>query len=444
MMFVAPEPESVGVDASKLRFVFERARQEVATGRVQSCQVAVCRGGRCAGMATFGRCSADTTAGEVEATDRTLSPIFSCTKVIVAIAMWQLLDEGKIRLDDAVEKLIPGFGEHGKHEVTILHLLTFTCGFPNPPGDLSDTALMGSSAARTAAFATWPLATPPGESWAYHGTSAHWVMVEILERCDGEDFRTALERRVLHPILGEVNNRGCLLGASPPEQARHHIADVVVRQDADRYDKGMLSWNSRQRRALGVPGGGGLATAADLALLLQPLLHNGVIPHSGKQLLSPSILALATATQHTDARHIRQLTDEPALFLPVRRGLVVEIAGDDELAVPPSLTVSSRFMTDKVELANFAGQRIGAKVMRQAGFGFKNSGRAFGHDGVGGKFCWADPSNGLSMAFVTDTFTAGGACLLRSQELSDLACACLVQLPPPTAPQPSKPSGARL
>ena len=78
------------------------------------------------------------------------------------------------------------------------------------------------------------------------------------------------------------------------------------------------------------------------------------------------------------------------------------------------------------------GESIPAKIMRQAGFGLNNSAEAFGHDGVGGKFVWADPSTGISFAFVTNTFSKGGACLIRSMELSTLANASLLPGPQPS------------
>lgn len=133
--------------------------QEVETGAVDACQVAVARNGRLAGMATFGR-----TPGGAAATDTTLFSIFSCTKLTVAIAMWQLLEEGRVQLTDTVAQHVPGFGANGKDGVTILQLLTFTCGFPSPP--TPDDA-MATSAERRAAFAEWELDWAPGSQWAY-------------------------------------------------------------------------------------------------------------------------------------------------------------------------------------------------------------------------------------------------------------------------------------
>ena len=112
-----------------------------------------------------------------------------------------------------------------------------------------------------------------------------------------------------------------------------------------------------------MPGGGGWCTAADLALLLQPLLQGGRT-HDGGSLVSAETIALAT-TQKTDERHTRALTEDPLITLQVRRGLVVELAGDDELAVPGSGMDGATFHTDKVELATMAGETIPAKVMRR-------------------------------------------------------------------------------
>ena len=161
---IARRPEEVGVDSKLLDRVFQRARQEVDSGAVDAVQVAVCRAGKLAGMATFGTCP----DGQ-KATDNTLFSIFSCTKLTMAIAMWQLLDSGKLKLTDKVADILPSFGTHGKQDVTVLHLLTFTCGFPNPPTDISNPITFGTPEQRRAAFAEWKLDFLPGSAWAYHG-----------------------------------------------------------------------------------------------------------------------------------------------------------------------------------------------------------------------------------------------------------------------------------
>ena len=56
--FIADSPESVGIDSAKLAALFERAEKEVREGLLPSAQIAVARGGKIAGMRTFGRVTA--------------------------------------------------------------------------------------------------------------------------------------------------------------------------------------------------------------------------------------------------------------------------------------------------------------------------------------------------------------------------------------------------
>ena len=153
-----------------------RVEREVTEGRVEGCQVAIARTGRLAGRASFG------SGGGKPVTDDTLFCCFSCTKATGAVAAWQLMEEGKLSLDQKVIDFIPDFGTHGKDVVTIRQLVTFTAGFPNPgDGPLFGPAF-GSSAGRRAEFRKWELAWEPGSKWEYHALSAHWVLMEIVER----------------------------------------------------------------------------------------------------------------------------------------------------------------------------------------------------------------------------------------------------------------------
>jgi CubicO group peptidase (beta-lactamase class C family) len=157
---IAGSPEECGIDSAKLQAVFDRAELEVTEGRLEACQVAVARHGRLAGIATFGALPDGSPA-----TDDTLFCCFSSTKATMAVAMWQLLEAGLWELSDPVCKFIPEFGTLGKERVLMRHLVTFTGGFPNPPSDLISPEKMGSSAARSAEFATWPLEWEPGSKW---------------------------------------------------------------------------------------------------------------------------------------------------------------------------------------------------------------------------------------------------------------------------------------
>ncbi len=92
------------INRTALDALFERAHREIDEGIVPSCQLAVAEGGEVVEVLTLG----DAVAG-----DDTRYVIFSCTKAIVAAAIWQLLAEGAIRLEDRVVDHIPEFGTNG-------------------------------------------------------------------------------------------------------------------------------------------------------------------------------------------------------------------------------------------------------------------------------------------------------------------------------------------
>ena len=127
-------------------------------------------------------------------------------------------------------------------------------------------------------------------------------------------------------------------------------------------DEALLRFNEEETRALGVPGGGGVANAATVALFYQCLLHNP------EELWDPAILADATGT-------IRVGIADPATGVAANRGLGVVIAGDDGMA----------------------GRR---------GMGKTVSARCFGHQGVGGQIAWVDPESGISFCMLTNGLDA--------------------------------------
>ena len=62
-------------------------------------------------------------------------------------------------------------------------------------------------------MAGWRLNWEPGTAYEYHPDSAHWVLVEIIDRVSGGDYRELLQERVTRPA-----------GIDRP-RARHHDAD---------------------------------------------------------------------------------------------------------------------------------------------------------------------------------------------------------------------------
>ncbi len=335
-----------------------RARQDVERGLVPSCQIAVGYQGRIVLSETFG----------APADSRYV--IFSATKPIVASVVWMLLTEGRLELDRPIAADIPEFGTHGKDVVTLEQVLLHTGGFPHAP---MAPGLWNDRAGRVRRFSDWKLNWPPGTQFEYHPASGHWVLAELIERATGSDYRMVVRDRVLAPL----GLKAFVLGADPADcsdvqtlVACGQPPDPVALQQLlgirelpagmiGGDDPTLLEFNSDDGRRAGVPGGGAISSASDVALFYQALLHN----QGG--LWEQQMLTDVTATP-------RNFFTDPMTGDPASRSRGLVIKGDDG-----------------------AGER-------RHDFGPSTSPQTFGHSGAGGQVAWADPQTGLSFCHLTN------------------------------------------
>jgi len=343
------------LDLSAVDALLSRARRDVDDGLLPACQVALALEGEVVVQEAFG-----------DADLSTRFTIFSATKPFVASLVWQLLGEGAVTPDLPVHELIPGFGSHGKDAVTLDHLLQHTSGFPRAP---LGAPRWETHEGRRAAFADWRLNWEVGSKYEYHPTSAHWVLAELVHAITGLDHIEALRTRVLEPL----GLRDFRLGPAVDEQ--DGIADLVLVGEpatpdelesalgvreidvGEVTDEALLQLNEPTARAVGLPGGGGVSTAADVASFYQALLHDP------KGLWDPAVLTDVTSV-------VRNTFPDPLLGHPANRTRGLIVAGDD-----------------------------GRSNLR--GLGRTVSPRAFGHNGAAGQVAWADPASGLSFCYLT-------------------------------------------
>ena len=345
-----------GFSVDKVEQLLTRASKEVDDGLLPAAQIALAKDNKVILSASFG-----------DAQDNSLTCIFSATKAITSSAAWLLIQEGKLNEEELVVDIIPEFAANGKEHVTVGQLFTHTAGFPSAPFAPLD---WDDKEARMSRFSRWRLNWPAGSKFEYHASSSMWVIAEIVERRSGMGYREFVRTRVIDALgLEDI-----YVGLPEPENARalpcSYVGDALTSDDYAKMgmqvppetevtEAAILAFNRPEIRAVGVPGGGGFATASALALLYQALLHGG---NDKATLWSQSTLA--------DARRIRSGDFTDGLFKkPANRALGLIISGDD----------SRRFR----------------------GFGRSNSSSAFGHNGAGGQLAWADPKTGLSLAYVT-------------------------------------------
>ncbi len=387
----ADSPREAGLDPQRVEALFERAAREVNEGLLPSCQIAIARNGRIGAMRTFGR--AVQGGAERPATNDTLYTVFSCTKAIMSSAAWMLIGEGELDVRERAAAIVPEFGTNGKDIVTVEQLLLHTAGFPNAPYAQSEWMDRGKRLER---FAKWRLEFEPGSRFFYHPTASFWVIAEIIERRTGKDFRAFVRERIALPL----GLPGMHVGLAP--ELHHRVADVVhvgeplsaeeMRKlgfppmpETEVTEQLIQGFNSPVVRQSGVPGGGGIMTAAELALFYQGVMRNRA--GDGRPLWKPEALAEALRPRSGE------LTD-PFLGHKVNRALGVVIAGGDGKA-------------------NFRG------------FGKTNSPAAFGHGGAGGQIGWGDPASGISLGYCTNGFDRNEIRQgRRGVAISSLAAAC--------------------
>jgi CubicO group peptidase (beta-lactamase class C family) len=361
---ILDDPSEAGIDAAALDSLYALVEKGVERHEGCAAQVAVARGGRVAAFRTFGSACF---SGETRTADRrSLFAVFSVTKAFVSSACWMLLREGVLSLGDRVVDHVPEFGRHGKEAVTVEHLLTHTAGFPRAALATRDWL---SETDRVARLADWKLEWEPGSRFTYHGSATMWVLAQLITSLSGIDYRDFIRERIFEP-LGLTD-----LFIGLPEEHHARVADVVAvgepisgderavaSVDAPTITDEMVAHaNSRDARAMGSPGGGGIGTAADVALFYQGVLAS---LDPGREGLWDTATAVDACTPR-NVEFIDPMTKRPAL-----RGLGLVVAGE------------------------------GDRIWR--GFSPSHSPRAVGHMGAGGQVAWGDPVSGISFAFLTN------------------------------------------
>ncbi len=198
----------------------------------------------------------------------TLDTIFdlaSLTKVIATTtAVMQLVEEGKVRLNDPVAKYLPEFAQNGKDDVTVRQLLTHYSGLA-PDLDLK-MPWEGKDTAYRMAFAETPQ-DPPGSRFSYSDIN-FIVLGALVERVSGESLDEYCQRHIFLP-LKMMHTRFL-----PPAAWRAKIAPTQYDEN-EHMLRGVVH-DPTARRMGGVAGHAGLfSTADDLAKFAQALLNGG-------------------------------------------------------------------------------------------------------------------------------------------------------------------------
>lgn len=122
----------------------------------------------------------------------------SGTKPFTAFAVLQLVDKGKINLDDPVVNYLPELKlDDGRwNQVTVRQLLSHTSGLPNPIIVAPANTLKEGVIER---FREWKLQSDPGEKY-YYSNANYWTLAYLVEQISGMEFNYYLKQNVFLPL----------------------------------------------------------------------------------------------------------------------------------------------------------------------------------------------------------------------------------------------------
>jgi CubicO group peptidase (beta-lactamase class C family) len=300
-------------------------------------------------------------APKLSASTSTPFDIFSASKAITAMVIHKLDEKRVLHLEDRVCDFIPEFAKHGKHRITLRHLLSHKAGIPNLPPESLDLDLLARPEKVVEILCESRLRSRPGRVLAYHAATGGFVLAEVVRRVTGDDIRTVLEREIVGP-LGYRWMRYGVREEDLPLVARDAVtgppvpfpASIVLRNALGADLDQVVAIANDPRFLTGiVPSANIVSTASELCAFYQCLLDGG--EQNGIQVFAPSTVRHATGEA---AWWEVDLT----LGLPIRYGL---------------------------------GFMLGSSGVSLFGVDNEN---AFGHIGFTNTFSWADPDRALAVA----------------------------------------------
>jgi len=233
--------------------------------------------------------------------------IASQSKSMTAAAFMMLVDQGKVALDDPVEKFLPEFkgllvtveqdDSHAvllkpAHPITVRNVLSHTSGlrFSSPVEKPTLDGLPLQTAVRS--YAMMPLQFEPDSKYQYSNAGIN-TAARILEVLSGMSYEEFMQKNLFDPL----GMKDTTFWPSPEQLTR--LAKCYKpnseKNDLEETTIGQLTYPLSDRRRHPMPAGGLFSTAADVARFCQMVLSGG--EWGGKRILSESSVRLMTSRQ---------------------------------------------------------------------------------------------------------------------------------------------------
>lgn len=241
--------------------------------------------------------SADT-AGRTPFTDKTLVPVFSTGKAVMALMIARCVDKGLLSYEDRVADHWPAFGAAGKDRLTIGQLMSHQSGLPGFDGGAEPEIWFDRQAVLDKLAAQTPL-WEPGTASGYHPITIGYLAGELFRLVDGRSMGTALREDFAQPFdldlwIGLPESEHGRVAQMRKPTAAPDLGPIDPIKKAAFLDRGSAPGGrgSTEWRMAEIPSANLHGTARDLARMLSVIATGGTL--DGQTLLSAGTLEQAT------------------------------------------------------------------------------------------------------------------------------------------------------
>lgn len=316
----------------------------------------------------------------------TLVCMMSVTKSMTAIALFKLIEQGKVDLEAPVARYWPEFAQNGKERITVGCVMSGMAGLLYADAAPANAAY--DWAAMIHAYEVQKPEWEPGAKGAYHSISYGFLLGEIVRRVSGRTIDVFFAEEVAGPLGADYH-----IGLDDSDL--HRVADIIPNsksvtliQSADEATKLGRAWrvrpkgtpenpvpyNTKAFRQAIYPSASGHGNARAAARVYAMLVNGGTL--DGARILSREVIEVARTESWCG---ICGMTDRP-----FRYGV--------------------GFFLNYPPLSPFG-----------------RNPRAFGHAGAGGALAVADPEAGLAFAYSPNYMCAGAGVGDRCEALVEAA-----------------------
>lgn len=307
--------------------------------------------------------------------DKDLYNIYSNTKLFTVVAGMQLIEQGKLNMEDAVAMYLPTYGKQTyctrkgvypvEEPMTIYHLFTMTSGLtyassPAIKEVVEKTKGQADTIEIISALTKDPLAFQPGERFCY--SMSHDVLGAVIEVVSGMKIGEYFKQNIMDP-LGMKHTTFNL----EDKYVKEHLSALY---EYDSKEQKAIPWSRKETPSYHFTqnyesGGAGLISCTDDYILLLDALANGGVGKTGARILTEE--------------SIRQIQTPRLNFLQ-----------------------QSQFMISHFKKGY--GYGLGVRTLIDKGYGARTPIGEFGWDGMTGGYGLVDTENHIAICYMQNVW----------------------------------------